>query len=261
MPPRKPPKGPRPKADAAVPKTPGPTHATVNAFEQGLNVWTRFARETGETVTEFLHKFGDEQQKNYVAWAAKLSEAGRPKLQETEAPLVRARFDEWNRQADELGRRIREAFERSFSPQRELFEQWVKPFVPADASLEERNREMLGLVQKLWSGLTVDLTQRLVETMRPEAGFDEFLRSQEESTRQFADNFQKLARLYFTSPGFVAGFGKSLDSSLDLQKNLQDSDEFFRRVTGLPTRREISELNHAVRDLSDQVARLQAKRT
>jgi len=231
-----------------------------NPLEAGFETWTRYARETGETVTEFLRRFGEEQQKNYATWAANVAEVGRPKLMETETPSVRARFEEWNRQAEVVGRRVREAFEQSFPPQKELFELWVKPLVPGDATVSERNQEMLGLVQKLWSGLTIDLSQRLLEAMQPERSFDEFVRSQDEATKQFTENFQKLTRLYFTSPGFVSAFGKSLDSSLDLQKNLQDSDEFFRRVTGLPTRREISELNQAVRDLSDQVSRLNAKR-
>jgi len=238
--------------------TPGPSS---NPLEAGLDMWTRYARETGEAVTDFLRRFGEEQQKNYAAWAANVSDVARPKLQEAEAPSAKARFDEWNRQAEEVGRRIREAFEKSFAPQQDLLELWVKPLVPGDATLTERNQEMLGLVQKLWSGLTMDLSQRLLEAMQPERSFDEFVRSQDEATKQFTENFQKLTRLYFTSPGFVAAFGKSLDSSLDLQKTLQDSDEFFRRVTGLPTRREISELNQAVRDLSEQVSRLNGKRS
>jgi len=240
-----------------------PTEAiepSANPFEAGLEMWTQYARETGEAVTEFLHRFGDEQQKTYTAWAASVSEAARPKLQEAEAPSVRARFDEWNRQAEEVGQRVREAFEKSFAPQRELLELWVKPLLPTDAPIADQNREMLGLVQKLWAGLTVDLGQRLLDAMQPDRGFDEFVRVQDDATKQFTENFQKLTRLYFTSPGFVSAFGKSLDSSLDLQKNLQDSDEFFRRVTGLPTRHEISELNQAVRDLSQQVSRLNGKR-
>jgi hypothetical protein len=239
---------------------PSAPRVEASPIEAGFDMWNRYARETGETVTSFLRRFGEEQQKNYATWAANVSETMRPKLQEAEAPSVRARFDEWNRQAEEVGRRVREAFEKSFTPQKDLLELWVKPLVPDDATLADRNQEMLGLVQKLWTGLTMDLGQRLLESMQPEKSFDEFVRSQDEATKQFTENFQKLTRLYFTSPGFVAGFGKSLDSSLDLQKNLQDSDEFFRRVTGLPTRREISELNQAVRDLSQQVSRLNGKR-
>jgi len=229
-------------------------------IEDGLELWGRYARETGETVTEFLRRFGEEQRKSYDAWASTLSEAVRPRLAPAEAPAVQARFDEWNRQSAEVGDRVREAFEKALAPQRELLELWMKPFLPADATLAERNQEALGLVQKLWSGLTIDLTRRLTDAMQPQKGFDEFVGAQDEVTRQFTENFQKLTRIYFTSPAFVSAFGKSLDSSLDLQKTLKDSDEFFRRVTGLPTRQEISELNQAVRELKEQVSRLNGKR-
>jgi hypothetical protein len=225
-----------------------------------MSLWTRYARETGETVSEFLRRFGEEQQKNYDTWSANLTEAVRPKFRAPAAEAVRARLEEWNHQAEVIGTRVREAFETSLAPQRELLELWAKPFLPADATVAERNQEILGLVQKLWSGLTIDLTRRLMDTMQPEKTYDEFIQAQDQITKQFAENFQKLTRIYFTSPAFVTAFGKSLDTSLDLQKTFHDSDEFFRRVTGLPTRREIGELNQAVRDLSEQVSRLQERR-
>lgn len=239
----------------------GPPDTVGNPVEEGMNLWTRYARETGETVSEFLRRFGEEQQKSYDAWSASLSEAVRPKFQPPRPETVRARLEEWNRRAETIGARVREAFETSLAPQRELLELWAKPFLPADASLADRNREVLSLVQKLWSGLTVDLTRRLIDAMQPEKAYDEFVQAQDAATKQFTENFQKLTRVYFTSPAFVTAFGRSLDASLDLQKTYQDSDEFFRRVTGLPTRREIAELNRAVRDLSEQVSRLQARRS
>jgi hypothetical protein len=257
--PRADPKGDAPPRDAPSGRA-RPTEAVSNPIEQGLSLWTRYAQETGEAVTEFLRRFGEEQQKGYDAWAANLSETMRPKVRAPAAQEVRSRFEDWNRRAEEVGAQVREAFEKALSPQRELLELWVKPFLPAEASLDDQNREVLGLVQKLWSGLTIDLTRRLADAMQPEKGFDEFVQAQDEVMKQFTENFQKLTRIYFTSPAFVTTFGKTLDSSLDLQKNLKDSDELFRRVTGLPTRREISDLNQAVRDLSEQVSRLSAKR-
>jgi len=227
--------------------------------EEALGLWARYARETGETVADFMRRFGEEQQKSYESWNAQLTESLRPKAPKTEADAARARFEEWNRQAEAIGKRIREAFETSLAPQRELFEQWAQPFLPDDATFAEKNREVVGLVQKLWSGMTVDLTRRLSESMLPEKGFDEFVQAQEAATKQFTENFQKLTQIYFTSPAFVTAFGKTLDNSLDLQKNMKDSEELFRRITGLPTRGEISELNQAVRDLSEQVSRLQGK--
>jgi len=256
----------RPAAKAAEPiqeAASGPARSprgASNPIEEGLNKWSQYARETGEAVTDFLRRFGEEQQKSYDAWSANLSETLRPKFRPADTQTVRARLDEWNRQAEEVGARVRDAFEKSFAPQRELLELWVKPFLPAEASVADQSREAMALVQKLWSGLTIDLTRRLVDAMQPEKGFDEFVEAQDEVVKQFTENFQKLTRIYFTSPAFVTTFGKTLDNSLDLQKTWKDSDELFRRVTGLPTRREISELNQAVRDLSEQVSRLSGKR-
>ncbi|MGA8276221.1 MAG: hypothetical protein WB789_06075 [Thermoplasmata archaeon] len=231
-----------------------------NPIEEGLNLWTRYARETGETVTDFLHRFGEEQQKSYDTWASNVTEASRPKSRQPEVDAARARFEEWNRQAEKIGNRVRDAFETGLTPQRELLEMWAKPFLPDDATAVDRNRELMGIVQKLWSGLSLDLTRRLMDTMQPEKGFDEFVRAQDDVLKQFTENFQKMTQIYFTSPAFVTTFGKTLDNSLDLQKTMKDGDEVFRRMTGLPTRREIGELNQAVRDLSDQVSRLTARR-
>ncbi len=264
MPARKTTKHARPRAEPSASR-PSPdlslgAESINNSIEQGLSLWTKYARETGETVADFLRRFGEEQQKTYETWAANLPAALRPKLRATDAQVARDRFDEWNRQAEEIGQRVREAFETTLKPQRELLELWAKPFLPADGSAAEKTEEVLGLVQKFWSGLTVDLSRKMMDAMKPEKGFAEFVQAQDEATKQFSENFQKLVRVYFTSPAFVAAFGKTLDSSLDLEKSWKDSDELFRRVTGLPTRREISELNLAVRDLSEQVARIKDRR-
>lgn len=264
MPPRKNRARPAGKVDEPVaPSSPNPARSPRGAgtpIEEGLSMWSQYARETGEAVTDFLRRFGEERQKSYDAWSANLSDALRPKFRPPDAQTVRARFDEWNRQAEEVGVRVRDAFEKSLAPQRELLELWVKPFLPPEASAADQTREAMALVQKLWSGLTTDLTRRILDAMQPEKGFDEFVQAQDEVVKQFTENFQKLTRIYFTSPAFVTTFGKTLDNSLDLQKSWKDSDELFRRVTGLPTRREISELNQAVRDLSEQVSRLGGKR-
>jgi len=233
----------------------------ASPVEENLNLWTRYARETGETVTDFLRRFGEEQQKSYDSWAASFTEAARPKARPPEIDAARAQFEEWNRRAEQIGTRVLEAFEMGLAPQRELLERWAKPFLPDDASAVDRNREIMGLAQKMWSGLSIDLTRRLMDAMQPEKGFDEFVRAQDDVMKQFTENFQKLTQIYFTSPAFVTTFGKTLDGSLDLQKNMKDGDELFRKMTGLPTRREIGELNQAVRDLSDQVSRLNARRT
>jgi hypothetical protein len=233
----------------------------TRSVEEGWDLWVRYARETGDAITEFLRRFGEERQKNYEAWAANVSETVRPKGRLGDLEEARTRFGDWNRQAEAIGSQVREAFERSLKPQRDLLELWAKPFLPAEATPADRVREIGELAQNLWSGLARDLTQRWLEALEPGQGLDEFVRTQDEMTKKFTENFQKLTRAYFTSPAFVAAFGRTLSTSLDLQKSWNDSEELFRRVTGLPTRREIGELNLAVRELSEQVSRLNGKRT
>jgi len=240
----------------------GPTNGNRTGsrqLEEGWDLWARYARTTGEAITEFLRRFGEDRQKQYEAWASSVSASARPKFS-LGPDEVRAKFAEWNRQAEAVGARVREAFEASLKPPQDLLELWAKPFLPVEANPSDRVREIGELGQQLWSGLAQDLTQRWLEAFEPGRGLDEFVRAQDEMTKRFAENFQKLTRAYFTSPAFVAAFGRTLSTSLDLQKSVNDSEELFRRVTGLPTRREIGELNLAVRELSEQVSRLHGKR-
>jgi len=225
-------------------------------LEESFELWTRFSRQSGEAVTEYLRQFGDEQQKNYEKWSNSLHDAARSRDRERDLKEVRARYDEWNRQAEEIGGKIREAFEKTLEPQRELLSQWVKPLLPKEATDDDRAREAMDLVQKLWTGLTTDLPRRTFAALQPGVGVDELIRVQEESVKEFTDSFQKLAQVYFTSPAFVTMFGKSLDTSLDQQRYLNTQEDMFSRMTGLPSRREITELSQAVRDLSDKVSRI-----
>lgn len=264
MPPRKtarsPGTGPRRSTRPDVPEAARSKPPREGSVEQAMDVWVRYARETADSVTDFLRRFGEEQQKNYETWAANASEGMRPKAESAGGESARTRLDAWNRQAEEVGTRIREAFMSSWKPQRELLELWAKPWLPEGASPTDTTREIQELVQKLWSGLTIDLTRRMVDVLQPDKGFEEYVQVQSEATKQFTQNFQKLTHAYFTSPAFVAAFGRTLSNSLDLEKTWKDSDEFFRRVTGLPTRREIGELHQAVRELTEQVSRLNERR-
>jgi hypothetical protein len=92
-----------PKADARPaeePRSRSRSPETGRApIEEALSLWTQYARDTGETVTEFLRRFGDEQQKVYDTWAANLSAAASPKPRVPGAEDVRRRLDAWNRQA------------------------------------------------------------------------------------------------------------------------------------------------------------------
>lgn len=229
-------------------------------IEEGVELWTRFARETGETVTDFLRRFGEEQQKNYESWVASVSDAARPAAHDRETQEVQSRAEEWNRRAEEIGARIRDAFQAGLEPQRDLFEAWVRPFLPKEATPEQKTREASELLQKMWTGLTANMSRRLVESMQPGKGVEDLIRVQEDSLKEFSESFQKLTQLYFTSPAFVTMFGRTLDASLDLQKAMKEGDDAFSRLTGFPSRREISELNQAVKDLSEKVSRLNSGR-
>ena len=237
-----------------------PTTPPHNPLEESLDLWTRFAQQTGETVTEYLRRFGKEQQKNYESWAASLRDATRPASHTREAEEVRARFQEWNRRAEEIGERVREAFMATLTPQRELIDLWVKPFLPKQATNEDRTREATELIQKLWTGLASEVSRLLFTGLQPGQDVEELIRAQEASLKSFSDSFQKLTQIYFTSPAFVTMFGKTLDASLDNQKLLKDQETLFSRMTGLPSRREIADLNEAVRDLSEKVGRMNSGR-
>jgi hypothetical protein len=242
-------------APSSPPKATGPS-----PLEESIDLWTRFSQQAGETVTEYLRRFGDEQQKNYEAWAASVRDATHASSRSSETEEAQARFQEWNRRAEEVGARIREALQTTVAPQKELFDLWVKPFLPKQATNEDRTREAAELIQKLWSGLATDSFKPWFTAMQPGYGVEDLVRTQEASLKEFSDSFQKLTQLYFTSPAFVTMFGKSLDASLDSQKFAQEQETVFSKMTGFPTRQEITELNEAVRDLTEKVTRMGSKR-
>ncbi len=247
-----------PPSEASPQSPPGTTPR--NPIEESLELWTRFAQRTGETVTEYLRRFGDEHQKNYESWAASLRDAARPAPRGRETDEVQARFQEWNRRAEEIGERVRDAFQTTLGPQKELIDLWVKPFLPTHATDEDRSREATELIQKLWTGLATDVFRRLFTALQSGQGVEELIRAQEASFTEFSDSFQKLTQIYFTSPAFVTMFGKTLNASLDSQKFAKEQETLFSRMTGLPSRREITELNESVRDLSEKVTRMSSGR-
>jgi hypothetical protein len=243
-----------------VPRTSPPKANGRNPIEESMDLWTHFAQQTGETVTEYLRRFGDEQQKNYEAWAASARDATQPTTRPSDAEEVQARFQEWNRRAQDVGARIRDALQTTLGPQKELLDLWVKPFLPKQATNEDRTREATELIQKLWTGFSTDVFKPWFSALQPGQGVEDLVRVQEASLKEFSDSFQKLTQLYFTSPAFVTMFGKSLDASLDSQKFAKEQETLFNRMTGLPTRAEITELNEALRDLSEKVSRMSSRR-
>lgn len=240
-------------------RTTPPKAASRTPIEESLDLWTRFAQQTGDTVTEYFRRFGNEQQKTYEAWAASARDATRPPSRPSETEEAQARFQEWNRRAEEVGARIRDALQSTIGPQKDMFALWAKPFLPRDWTNDDRTREAAELIQKLWTGFSTDVFKPWFSAFQPGQGVEDLVRVQEASLKEFSDSFQKLTQLYFTSPAFVTMFGKSLDASLDSQKFAKEQESVFDRMTGLPTRQELTELNEAVRDLTEKVSRMSSR--
>jgi len=225
-------------------------------FEEGFELWARSARETGDTVTEYLRRFGEEQQKSYESWASAYRDMSQPRGHGKDTEEVRERFDEWNRRAQDIGEAVRDAFLKMLEPQKELLDLWLKPSLPKEPTSEDRSREATELIQNLWTGLAANVSRVVFATMDPRQDLKELTRLQEASLKEFYDSFQKLTQIYFTSPPFVTMFGRTLDASLDAERWGREREKMIGWMYGLPTRREITELNDAVRDLTEKVSRM-----
>jgi hypothetical protein len=249
-------------AERTAPKKESRTESTKAtspaSFEDGFQLFRKFSEELGDTVTAYLRRYGEEQQKNFEQWNDTVRAAAQPApdiLRETEE--ARARFQEWNHRSEEIGQRVRDAFLASLGPNRAIFETWAQPYLPLQANPEAKAKEFNELVQRFWGGLGSDLTRTFWETLQPGKSVDEFTRAQEASLKDLTENFNKLFRIYFTSPAFVTMFGKTLDSSLEFQKTLgQGVPEDFPQVLGFPNRKEIENLQQAVDELTQKVGRL-----
>jgi hypothetical protein len=239
-----------------TPRTETRTGPSRTPLEEGMELWTGFARQSGDAIGEFLRHFGEEQQKNYERWVATLRDTSRPLPSVRETEDVEARFEEWNRVSRQIAEKVTDAFLTTMGPQRETFETIMRPFLPTEASSEERTRQMTDLVTKFWRGMYTDVARRFVEGFQPGKNVEDFVQLQEDALKDFGENYQKLAHTYFTSPAFVTLFGRTLDASLEVQRAFGQEENLLSRVTGLPSRREITELNQAVRDLSAKVERI-----
>lgn len=228
------------KASAGSARTP---------FQEGYDVWTKFAKQTGETFGEYLRRFGEEQQKNYERWVASLRESSTAVPSVEAKDEMRARVEQWNKVSREIADRVTEAFLSTLGPQRETFETWMRPFLPKEGSTEERTRQFTELVTKFWAGMFSDVNRRFIEGLQPSKSAADFAQLQENALKEFGETYQKLAYAYFSSPAFVGLFGKTLDNSLDLQKAYDQGEAAISKMTGLPTRKDILELNEGIREL------------
>jgi hypothetical protein len=237
----------------SAPSTTGRTRSTKTPLEEGMDVWTQFAKQTGDTFGEFLRRFGEEQQKNYERWVAALKETSMASPAGAGKEEMKARLEQWNKVSREISERVTEAFLTTLGPQRETFEKWMRPLLPQEGTVQERTQELTELTTKFWAGMFGDVSRKYFEGLRTGKSATEFAQLQENALKEFGDTYQKLAYAYFSSPAFVGLFGRTLDSSLELQKAFNQGESVLSKVTGLPTRRDIIELNQSIKDLSSKI--------
>lgn len=107
-----------------------PARGRRTPLEEGLELWSQFARETGQTASEFLRKFSEEQQKSYTVWLESFQRASRPGQAPSEGREAQARLQEWNRRTEEINARLREAMSAAMEPQRQLVDLWSRALFP-----------------------------------------------------------------------------------------------------------------------------------
>ncbi len=227
--------------------------------EEFIGSWVKFAEDLGETATETIRRFGEEQQREYEKWVATTKEAARPRPTETDVKEVAARFQQWTEMADEVGRKIVDAMTTGVNTQKDLFEAWSRTASVTPRSPEQQGRETVELFQKFWTDLFGTLFERYAQSFRPEFKFDDFVQRQEGALKDFGENFRKLSYSYLTSPSFVTLFGKTLDSTLEAQRAIAENGGLASFAGGIPTKKDIAELQETLRNLSEKVDRLGEK--
>ena len=236
-----------------------PRGRNTNPAEESLRVWLNFAKEVGTTTSEFVRRFGDEQQQNYEKWAASLRDQMKPRQSVPDVEEIRERFRDWNELAQEIGQKVTAAFTTGQDLQKQLFENWSKAQTGGSQNPADQVREYAEMTQKFWSGLSKELYEKAMASFAPQVKFEDFVRTQEESMKDFAENFRKLTYSYFTSPPFVTLFGKTLDASLDLQRQLKETGGALANLSPLPTKKEVAQLQQSLAELANKVSRLEDK--
>jgi hypothetical protein len=185
--------------------------------EEYMNAWMSFAKEMGDTATDFVKRFGEEQQKNYEKWVATVQDGANSQVSPEDIKEVGERFKQWTSFAQEMGQRVKDSFTPSSNLQKDFLDAW-NHVAQSGASPEDAAKVFSELAQKFWTGIAGNLYEKSLASLRPELKLDEFIKSQEEPLREFSENFRRLTLSYFTSPPFVSPFGRTLDSTLEMQK-------------------------------------------
>jgi len=227
--------------------------------EEFMHAWMGFAKEMGDTAGEFVKRFGEEQQKNYEQWMAAVQDGTKPRPSIEDVREVGERFQQWSGLAQEIGERIKEVFTTGTDLQKEFFAAWSQTSQQSGSSPEEATKALSDLAQKFWTGLTTNLYQKSLTSMRPELSVDEFVKNQEAMLKDYSENFKKLTYTYFTSPPFVSLFGQTLDSTLEVQKLLNESGGILNYLSGIPTKKDLAQLQETLMKISNKVQQIEEK--
>jgi len=126
-------------------------------------------------------------------------------------------------------------------------------------SPEDAAKGLTELAQKFWTGLAGNLYQKSLTTMRPDMSVEEFIKNQEEMLKDYSENFKKLTYTYFTSPPFVSLFGQTLDSTLEIQKLLSQNGGLMGYLSGIPTKKDLAQLQETLMKVSSKLQQIEEK--
>jgi gas vesicle protein len=224
-----------------------------------MAVWMGYAKEMGDSAGDFVKKFGEEQQKNYEQWMAAVQDGSKPRPSVEDMKEVGERFQQWSSLAQEISEKIKEVFTTGTDLQKEFFAAWSQASSQNASSPEDAAKGLSELAQKFWTGLAGNLYQKSLTSMRPNMSVEEFIKNQEEMLKDYSENFKKLTYTYFTSPPFVSLFGQTLDSTLEMQKLFSQEGGIMSYLSGIPTKKDLAQLQEMLMKISSKVQQIEEK--
>lgn len=203
------------------------------------NPWAQVAAKVGEQVLRSMQEMAKEQNEQFTKFMA-LSRSG--------APAPEALQAVWKEMAEETGRRVVAALEKSMALGREAGEQaksaWdAAPKGPGPA-------EVYDIWKKYWTK-SLEATRTAGERWREGGGPD--LDSQKEFYNLWLEANSELMKLYLRSPLFASLLGQNLSRGLEFRQQTREMVETMMRNAGAPTKGDIDEVIRKVQDLDRKV--------
>jgi hypothetical protein len=242
------------KAERKKVATEGPT-----VPETYLNAWMDFTKEMGSIANEFVRRFGEEQQTNYNQWLASVQNSSKPRPSAQDIREVGERFQKWTALTQEIGQSVKDALSTGSALQKEFFSGTVRELESRGLSQDEYAKELSEIAHKFWNRVVNDLYQRSAYAFHPDMKIDEFIKSQEEELKEFAENIRKLTYTYFSSPPFPPLFSRTLDTAMETQRLMIENSGIFNCLASIPTKRDLAQLQEAMDAISARIERLQKK--